>query len=95
MPIRVIEPDHPLPPGVLPNGVDIVHRKAAEPVHKSVEVLLFKIDLGIPAAEGDRIRAEKPTPALQCLEGQAARQGLVGAEVHHHPQAQDPSVKVH
>ena len=62
---------------------------------EAVEVVLLKVDLAVICTKADLLRlfSKEIRPGIQCLEAQAAGEGHVGTEIHHHMKPQDLPVK--
>ena len=44
MSVRIIKADHPLPPLMLPDRVNISDLQARQPLEKGIKIFLFKIE---------------------------------------------------
>ncbi|MPM46832.1 hypothetical protein SDC9_93539 [bioreactor metagenome] len=97
MTIRVVQPQDPLPPPVFEYRMDISDgREIPELFYETVEILFFKIELGIVTEEDDfsvRLSDEFP-PALLGLQIYAARQSDICAKIMLGFKPKYPAVKI-
>ena len=79
--VGIIEAHDALTPGMLFDRVDIADILSAQPLGESVKVVLLEVQLAHLAVPCERIRLDELRPGLLRLQGDAAGQGDIRAEI--------------